>query len=71
MTSRFKSEDMPKEIKDLYDGFHSMIIGCRMIYEAALEERFTSNQALELTKTYLSARTTSMMKSAETRRTPT
>ncbi len=71
MTSRFKSEDMPKEVKDLYDSFHSMVISCRMIYDSALEEHFTSNQALELAKTFMTAQISVITKNAVTRRTPT
>ena len=45
--------ELPKEAKEFYDGLHVMVRLSRWVYEKGLEEGFTPNQSLELSKTYM------------------
>ena len=46
---------LPQEAKAMYDGVHALVKICRWTYEKAVEEGFTTSQAMELSNTYMSA----------------
>ena len=45
--------ELPPEAKEMYDGVHAIIKMCRWTYEKAIEEGFTTSQAMELSNTYM------------------
>lgn len=45
--------ELPPEAKEMYDGLHAIIKMCRWAYEKAIEEGFTTSQAMELSNTYM------------------
>lgn len=45
--------ELPPEAKEMYDGVHAIIKMCRWTYERAIEEGFTTSQAMELSNTYM------------------
>ena len=45
--------ELPPEAKEMYDGLHAIIKMCRWTYEKAIEEGFTTSQAMELSNTYM------------------
>lgn len=47
--------NMPDEVRGMFDSIHAIVKFSRWTYECAIEEGFTPNQALELAKAHIHA----------------
>lgn len=55
IVNRYEGAALNPEQQKVYDGIHATLVMGRMVYEAALQEGFSSIEALQLVQTYVSA----------------